>query len=183
MNDFKYKHIPNFLNNEECELFYTYAKLKHLTNTSSFENPVGSNLPFATADTCFYSDTIMEALLKLKLPIIEKEVGLELLPTYSYWRMYTYGASLPKHSDRPSCEISVTVNLSEYDGWPIFMDGNKIYLKQGDACIYKGCEVEHFRESLEENHQAQVFLHYVDKNGNNKDYKYDKRPYLGFAKT
>jgi hypothetical protein len=26
-------------------------------------------------------------------------------------------------------------------------------------------------------------LHYVDKNGNNKDYKYDKRPYLGFAKT
>ena len=60
MNQFKYKHIPNFLNEKECELFYNYTKIKHLTNSSSFESPVDSNMPFATADTYFYGDAMTE---------------------------------------------------------------------------------------------------------------------------
>ena len=35
-------------------------------------------------------------------------IGKEVLPTYSYARLYTEGEILSKHKDRPSCEISVT---------------------------------------------------------------------------
>ena len=42
---------------------------------------------------------------------MEKETNKKLLPTYAFWRTYTKFAVLEKHTDRPSCEISVTVNI------------------------------------------------------------------------
>tara|TARA_Y100000356_G_scaffold118678_1_gene109823 strand:+ start:1042 stop:1389 length:348 start_codon:yes stop_codon:yes gene_type:complete len=111
---------------------------------------------------------------------MEKETGLELLPTYAFWRMYTKNAVLEKHTDRPSCEISVTVHIdSDKTPWPIYIDGNPVETKPGDAVIYLGCELEHWRDSFKGDWHAQTFLHYVDKNGPNKDYYMDKRHYWG----
>jgi hypothetical protein len=62
------------------------------------------------------------------------------------------------------------------------MAGKKILLNPGDIAIYKGCEVEHWREPYEGRQQIQLFLHYVDANGIYKDYKFDKRPMLGIKK-
>ena len=56
----------------------------------------------------WYHDPLMTALLDTKLPLVEKESNLKLFPTYAYWRYYVFGATLKKHTDRPSCEISVT---------------------------------------------------------------------------
>ena len=42
---------------------------------------------------------------------MEKETGLKVLPTYTYARIYKTGDILERHKDRPSCEISTTVNL------------------------------------------------------------------------
>ena len=107
---------------------------------------------------------------------MEKITGLELLPTYSYSRFYTYLANLIKHKDRESCEISVTVQVgSSGEPWPIFVDGNKHILENGDAVVYLGCELEHYREDF----QIQCYLHWVDKNGKNKDFALDKRNYWG----
>ena len=107
---------------------------------------------------------------------MEKVTGKKLLPTYSFWRMYTYNADLKKHKDRPSCEISATVNISN-DGtkWPIFMDNKPFNLEPGDAAIYLGCEIEHWREKFKGDYNAQVFLHYVDAFGKNTEYLMDKR--------
>ena len=55
------------------------------------------------------------------LPKMQKETGLELIPTYSYARIYKKGDILKRHKDRPSCEISTTLNLGG-DPWPIFID-------------------------------------------------------------
>jgi hypothetical protein len=55
-------------------------------------------------------------------------------------------------------------------------------LEPGDMSIYTGCEVEHWREPYEGNQQIQLFLHYVDANGVHKDWKFDKRPFLGMKK-
>ena len=62
------------------------------------------------------------------------------------------------------------------------MEGKKILLNPGDIAIYKGCDVEHWREPYEGHQQIQLFLHYVDANGIYKDYKFDKRPMLGIKK-
>jgi hypothetical protein len=118
-----------------------------------------------------------------KLNLMQKETGLELLPTYAFWRMYTTNADLKKHKDRPSCEISVTVMIgSDGNKWPIFMDGTEINMEPGDATIYLGCEIEHWREKFKGDWHAQTFLHYVDKNGVNKEWVKDKRMLYGMQK-
>ena len=69
-----------------------------------------------------YADMVMETLLMKVLPRMQEETGLQLIPTYSYARAYKKGDELKRHKDRPSCEISTTINLGG-DPWPIFIDG------------------------------------------------------------
>ena len=176
--DFKYKVIKNFLTQEEIKLLTDYCRIKHRLNFDNFDFSIPGN-----ADTYFYGDPLMESLMVNKLEIMKKETGMELLPTYAFWRMYTMFADLPKHKDRVSCEISVTVMLgSDGNKWPIFMDGTEFHLEPGDAAIYLGCEVEHWRKEFKGDWHAQCFLHYVDKNGPNKEYFKDKRPLYGLQK-
>jgi hypothetical protein len=137
----------------------------------------------------YYSDPLVEVLLKEYQPAIEKETGLDLEPTYSFSRVYQEGEELTPHIDRPSCEISVTVNVvCTGDIWPIWMqyedkDPVKCLLNPGDAVIYKGCEVTHWRRKLAKGLvNVQFMLHYVDKNGPYIEYKFDGRESLGFLK-
>ncbi|MGH8427558.1 MAG: hypothetical protein ACRES7_06190 [Gammaproteobacteria bacterium] len=58
-----------------------------------------------------YADSMGEVILAQSRPAIEAATGLVLFPAYSYLRIYCEGAVLPKHTDRPSCEISVTLTL------------------------------------------------------------------------
>lgn len=132
-----------------------------------------------------YADAAMESLLVKFLPTIEENTGLSLYPTYSYYRIYRNGDILFPHKDRPACEISATLcinnNYNNYN-WPIYMDEAEVILNPGDLLIYRGCDVEHWREELVNNDPCwhiQSFLHYVDLNNVNADWKYDKRESLG----
>ena len=97
-----------------------------------------------------------------------------MYPTYSYARLYKHGEELKKHTDRPACEISVTMNIG-YDGdynWPIWIKDNnnknvEVILEPGDGLIYQGCVNEHWRDDADKRvlKQSQVFLHYVNQNG------------------
>jgi hypothetical protein len=103
----------------------------------------------------------------------------KLYPTYSYWRMYYNGSTLYRHTDRPACEISMTLFLGG-DSWDIYLQNRKkeeICIKQnpGDAILYMGCELEHWRNEFKGQQHAQIFLHYVDQNGPNAWAKYDLR--------
>ena len=174
----KYKVVKNILTKEELNLLKSYSRIKHKTNFNSFD--------FYQSDTCdtmFYGDPVMEALLLQKQKILESKTNLKLLPTYAYWRMYTSFADLKKHKDRPSCEISVTIQLgSDGTPWPIYMEDKSILLEDGDGVIYKGCEIEHSREEFQGDWHSQVFLHYVDKNGKNTEWVKDKRIYWGLPR-
>jgi hypothetical protein len=131
----------------------------------------------------FYSNLICDSLAVTLLPLMEELTGLELYPTYTYGRIYWKGSTLAPHKDRPSCQYSATLCIdNDPKPWPIFMDGKKILLNAGDIAVYKGCEVEHWREPYEGNQQIQLFLHYVDANCIYKDFKFDKRPMLGIKK-
>lgn len=173
-----YKYIKNFLTKEEVDLLTHYTRLKHRTNFTNFD-PQQSD----QGDTMFYGDTVTDSLLITKKPLMEKETGLELFPTYTFWRMYTYNADLKKHKDRPACEYSVTVKINSCGvQWPIYMEGNKIELENGDAVVYRGMELEHWRDNFEGDWHSQVFLHYVNKNGPHKEWLKDKRILLGTEK-
>jgi hypothetical protein len=173
--DFKYKVIKNFISFDEQKLIENYLKIKHRTNNKLFSDGINQ-----ARDSSWYADPLTEALMLKKTKEMEKITGLELLPTYSYSRFYTYLANLIKHKDRESCEISVTVQVgSSGEPWPIFVDGNKHILENGDAVVYLGCELEHYREEFQGDFHIQCFLHWVDKNGKNKDFALDKRNYWG----
>jgi hypothetical protein len=147
-----------------------------------------------------YSDFVMETLLSRLLSTVKKKTNLNLIPTYSYARIYEKGSILARHKDRPSCEISTTLNLGG-DPWPIFIDptgsdnvideyrnimkpnapkGVKINLNPGDMLIYSGCQLEHWREKFKGKVCAQVFLHYNNQEGPfKKSNLFDGRPVLG----
>jgi len=150
-----------------------------------------------------YADHVMETLLMKVLPVMKEKTGLNLIPTYSYARVYEHGAELKRHKDRPSCEISTTLNLGG-DPWAIYLDptgannvideyknihkpgapeGVKVDLNPGDMLIYSGCELEHWRKPFEGKLCGQVFLHYNHVDGRfAKTNLYDKRPILGIPK-
>ena len=125
-----------------------------------------------------------ETLLDLMTPALSQTLNCELYPTYSYLRIYVKGAALVKHTDRYSCEVSATLPI-EYESqsiWPLCLEvgGNvkKIELEPGDALIYKGIQIPHWRDAFEGERQVQVFLHYVKKHGEYSEFKFDKRPNL-----
>ena len=134
-----------------------------------------------------YADTAMETLLLMCQPKMEKLTGIKLHPTYSYARIYKKGDVLERHKDRYSCEISTTMNLGG-DEWPIYLEpsgekdkeGIKIVMDPGDMLVYKGCDVEHWREEFIGENCGQVFLHYNDASDPKaEENKYDRRPFLG----
>lgn len=147
-----------------------------------------------------YADVAMETLLLAVQPKMEKETGLNLIPTYAYARIYKNGDILHRHKDRFSCEISTTMNLGG-DKWPIYIepnpkkggntgedgayvseytDGVKVELKPGDMLVYKGNICEHWRDKFDGTDCAQVFLHYNNqKTKGSKKNMFDGRPHLG----
>ena len=135
----------------------------------------------------FYSDVAMETLMLKCQPIMEKTTGLKLYPAYTYGRVYKKGDILKRHKDRFSCEISTTMNLGG-DKWPIYLEptgelnkkGIKVDLEPGDMLVYRGCDLEHWREKFKGKCNVQVFLHYNNtKTKLAKENIFDKRLHLG----
>ena len=183
----KYQVIKGAVSYELTNFIYNYFLLKRDAVKYMYDNNIlydmglhGTWKDEQIPNTySHYADHVMETLLMKVLPKMQQETGLELVPTYSYARIYKRGDILHKHKDRPSCEISTTIHLGG-DPWSIFVEGTEVMLDVGDMLVYSGCELEHWREPLEGNTCAQVFLHYNHVNGPfAKENRFDKRPMLG----
>jgi len=181
-----YAIVKNIINNETAQLVAQYA-LFDLAQNYNLTKAGDGQIP----GTHFkYADPMMEALLLKLHSAIEHSTGLELFPTYSYYRVYKPGDILDKHIDRPSCEVSVTIcigfdykDLNNTYHWPIYMNGTPSILNVGDGAIYRGCDVDHWRDKFEVpegSWQVQAFFHYVDANGPYAELKFDKRPSIGY---
>jgi hypothetical protein len=204
----KYHVIKNAVSYELANFIFNYFLLKRdavawmYQNNITYDNGMLGTWTDKQIPNTFscYADFAMETLLVKMLPVMAKETGLNLIPTYSYARIYKKGDELKRHKDRPSCEISTTLNLGG-DPWPIFIDGTgansvideyknihkpnapkgtKVLLDVGDMLVYSGCELEHWREPFEGDTCGQVFLHYNHVNGPFAEKnRFDKRPMLG----
>jgi len=207
----KYTVIKNAVSYDLANFCYNYFLLKKDAVNYMYENNIIAKNslhgrwddPQVPGVYSIYADHVMETLLMKVLPVMKEKTGLRLIPTYSYARVYERGSVLKRHKDRPSCEISTTLNLGG-DPWPIFIDptgsdnvineyknihrpnapkGVKVDLDPGDMLIYSGCELEHWREPFEGQLCGQVFLHYNHADGQfAKSNLYDKRPMLGIPK-
>ena len=163
-----YKVVPRAydVENHRQGLASLFAYVKALPEAEPDKDVPGS--------PAYYGDVEMNKLLIRLMPLVARETGLELYPTYVYLRRYGPGATLPRHRDRNACEISCTLCLG-YDGdenWPIWVqdfEGTEHEVTQGpgDLVIYRGIELDHWREPDDGRVrcQAQAFLHYVDQNG------------------
>ena len=204
----KYQVIKKAVSYELANFIFNYFLLKRdavqwmYQNNITYDNGMFGTWTDQQVPNTYshYGDQVMETLLVKMLPVMAKETGLDLVPTYSYARIYKQGDILRRHKDRPSCEISTTLNLGG-DPWPIFIDGTgadsvideykqihkpdapegtKVLLDPGDMLVYSGCELEHWREPFEGQVCGQVFLHYNHRNGPFAEKnKFDKRPLLG----
>ena len=191
-----YKIIKQAISKELADFVYSYFLTKRQVARTFFDDRYISpfnndwgvwNDPQVPETYSHYSDIAMETLLEKLTEPMSKETELNLIPTYSYARIYKKGDVLKRHKDRYSCEVSMTMNLGG-DPWPIYLEpsgetdkeGIKVDLEPGDALIYRGCEVEHWREVFEGENCGQVFLHYNDASGQNaEENRYDTRPFLG----
>jgi hypothetical protein len=185
------KNINFFKNNSYCIIKNAISEelINFITQYALFDemqnfNPDSEQVVGAHSR---YADPAMETMLLHLHSLMEAHTGLALEPTYSFYRVYRPDDELVTHKDRPSCEISCTLCIN-YDyadadySWPIFMDGNKVILNPGDLVIYRGCDLSHWRDKfigVDTDWHIQGFFHYVDKNGPNADWKFDKRSSIG----
>ncbi|MDT9600275.1 hypothetical protein [Sphingosinicella rhizophila] len=128
-------------------------------------------------------------------PIVSQIVGRDLLPTYDYFRIYREGDVCRVHSDRPSCEHSLSLALDYSDGeiWDLEIGKTRhpapsaqvdadfgsepfaaIPLAVGDALLYRGVNHRHGRTRPNPNGwSAHLFLHWVDRLGPYRDQAFD----------
>lgn len=173
-----YCPLGAIIDQELSQFLYAYAR------ESAQRQRLAPGDPCVPGTPCSYSDPLMESLLGVLLPSMQLHTGLKLFPTYSYFRAYKHGDRLPRHKDRSSCEISVSLSAG-YEAetpWRFWIERNGTAqgfdLKPGEAVLYKGSELVHWRDVFEGKYAVQIFLHFVDQNGPYCDWIYDKRPHL-----
>ena len=165
---------------KELAQFFTHTLLRvnhsqQIDRNLSFKDPQVPGALVSLNSNPFF-DTFHEKLW----PVAEKVLGEELLPTYCYSRLYCNDNVLTPHKDRPSCEISLTVQMgrSHNYSWPIYTEGTEYVLDEGDAMMYLGCDKTHWRNKCEGPdgyYSGQLFVHYVRANGKHSHLIGDKR--------
>ncbi len=131
--------------------------------------------------TCYAPPTCTYIMWRIK-PVLEELVGEELLPTYWFSTTYHKGGWMNCHTDRPSCEVSVTMNICGDAAWPIKIKdlegkNRSVVTPVGHGVAYLGTQVEHWRSPLrthDNDRFMQLFLHFVRKNGQYADYAFDR---------
>lgn len=179
----RYVYLSDVLNKSDCS-----ELVQHMFNLKEQGKLVKDDQ--CPKSWSVYGDPVLDHILNSLTGPLSKQLGINLIPTYTYARIYEPGEVLEKHRDRPSCEISGTMTLGFDEScpvWPIWFakdaddPGEKFDIKTGDLVMYRGNELPHWRTAFKGKWQVQVFFHYVDAEGPHKDWAYDKRPPFGPA--
>lgn len=174
-----YTLVKNFVGKETANFLYEYLQFStkvYIAEGDDMAKEGDSMVPGCLGPRS--GDLTFDSFLNFVHKRVEDITEKELYPTYTYARLYVTGNEMPKHIDRPACEYSLTLKLGDSGNgnWPIIIADKEVFLEDGDAVLYKGCEVEHWRNKCEipDYKLGQLFLHYVDKNGPYRAEKYDR---------
>lgn len=168
-----YIYIPNFISQAAAKVMASNFKTHCKENEIQGDNQA----PNSSAEYNFID--FLEMLCE-KVPTVSAIIGENVLPTYSYARVYRDGSVLERHRDRDACEISLTIHLDGDEEWPIYIetpngDEVELILKPGDAMLYLGCVADHWRNQFLGKEYVQVFLHYVRSRGDKAYTYFDKK--------
>lgn len=127
-------------------------------------------------------------------PIISELTGADVLPSYDYFRIYQKDDICRVHSDRPSCEHSVSLTLAYSHGlpWPLEVGSTRVTeeapcvedfgdeafssvaMEPGDAVLYRGIDLRHGRTQPNPNRwSAHLFLFWVERGGAFEQHAFD----------
>ncbi len=127
-------------------------------------------------------------------PIIAELTGADVLPSYDYFRIYQKDDICRVHSDRPSCEHSLSLTLAYSDDvpWPLEVGSTRvsgeepcvedfgdepfsaIAMQPGDAVLYRGIDLRHGRTIPNPNRwSAHLFLFWVERGGEFEQHAFD----------
>jgi hypothetical protein len=185
LNGYAEGHV---VNKDILEIMNCYSEILWNSDILNIESNVKITSQNETKSYAKYGLLSSEIFLLYFKSIYSEIIGKELVPTYSFTRKYVRGNYLGVHSDRPSCQYSITINIgaSSNKPWPFFCQKigtdqiSKLNTPLFVPIFYKGEEVLHWREELDKDYSIHMFLHYVDKNDKNyRKFWYDGRSYLG----
>jgi hypothetical protein len=152
--------IEGMISDSQAAFLYDYT-LKHLNEGNLDDGQVPGS-------PSFYQDQEIVKLQKKLFPFIEKHINIKLIPIFCYHRVYRQGAILRMHKDSTRAEISLTMNLGQmgkpWDLWLVDYEenANRITLNPGDALIYNGNKLHHWRGQLiEADLVSQIMFHYA----------------------
>ena len=176
-----YLFIKNIVDRSYCDYLVSCVndnilKKEYCINHTYRKGDPNSYSYYTLAGTPYFNKLLLEFQENF-----ESLVNKKLYPTYSCSKMYAKNDVLVCHSDRHSCEYSVTITLGfSHEPWEfcISKDGTQenytsFEMEVGDAVLYNGF-IPHWRKDfLKGDWHSQVFLHYVDANGPYAHLKYN----------
>jgi alkylated DNA repair dioxygenase AlkB len=186
-----YKEIKNAVPKEVCRV--AAKEFEMARDLAGYAVDNGHPYPYqdemVEKSFSWYSPLIFESLSDtIVKDIVEKEIGEPVYPTYTYARIYYTGAEMKYHIDRSSSEFSVSlcIKTDPNHEWHLGMEtleGEKKYIiqKPGDAVLYRGNELYHWRDPYEGTEQINAFFFFVRAKGPKAVLKYDTRPMLGMG--
>jgi hypothetical protein len=128
-------------------------------------------------------------------PTVVDLTGRDLLPSFVFFRIYFEGDVLRVHSDRPACEVSLSLTLASSDSLPWLLsvgtrqaDSNRgveddfgdepfdsFPMNAGDALLYRGTERRHGRLDPNPNRwSAHAFFMWVDGAGEHRNEAFER---------
>lgn len=126
---------------------------------------------------------------------VAEEVGRQLVPSFAFFRMYFRDDVCRVHSDRPACEVSLSVTIGYSDGKPWDLSigtasdfdtlaiaddfGEEPFrsyaMRPGDGLLYHGSRRRHGRLVPNPNcWSAHLFLQWVDPSGPHRSEAFER---------
>ena len=171
----RFVQLQGLLSLETCQLL---SKRIHILQSAGRLK----DCDFCPPSQWIYGDACFDEVHKLLSEQLSQLLGIELKPSFNSVRLYSNGATLPKHIDRDACEFSLSIPI-DYAGdevWPIYLAqteqdqrGQAIFLETGDALVLQGTKVYHWRKPLKNQWQIQAFFFFVDAVGEYRDHTGD----------
>jgi len=181
------KHGFLILRNFVPSFFAMYLR-EYLDTLKKNKKLEGDELPISDLQYV-YGDPAFDTFMLLSTDMISGAIGVELIPSHTYGKIYYNNASfLPRSDQEDNQHHSVSLFLGgEFEKlWPMWAMKKEAHktpqmcdLNIGDVVVYHGASISYWRDHFEGVSHYELSMHYVEKNDKSKDKIYDTRPYIG----
>ena|ERR1051326_6847501 len=163
--------VPEFIDQRLAQMMYRTLLLRQHRGEGRRDDHIPSALSF-------WGDSTLDAFHLTVLPDVEAVAAGRLLPTYCYARLYAYGDTLHRHHDREACEIVTSVHLGHRGSAPppiCFANGQSVTQRPGDAVVFPGATIDHWRDIFLGDNFGQIFMNFVRADGPHRGQALDGR--------